>query len=68
MALLSGAHSVDVDDVDGGLAELARRLRAHRGDKAAENLLWQRIDALLDERLRISDSGDIAETRKTPGA
>jgi hypothetical protein len=46
-------HSADVADVDRRLAELTGRLRSHRGDKAAEASLWQRIDTLLDERLRL---------------
>jgi hypothetical protein len=67
MALLSHHHSVDVHDIDGDLADLARGLRAHRGDIAAETTLWERIDALLDERLRLGDAGGSHEPRVTKG-
>jgi len=45
----------DVEEIDRRLAKVTCELRSHRGDVAAEAVLWQRIDALLDERLRLDE-------------
>lgn len=50
----------DVAEIDRRLAKVTDELRIRRGDVAAEALLWQRIDALLDERLRLDEKHALA--------
>lgn len=45
----------ELEEGDRRLAALTYELRNHRGDWAAEVLLWKRIDAQLDRRLRCSE-------------
>jgi hypothetical protein len=52
---LRQGHSEDVTEIDRRLTELAEKLRSHRGDAAVEAVLRQRIDALLDVRLRLDE-------------
>jgi len=69
MALLFRNHPIDVADIDGRLADLARQLRVHRAaDPALETMLWERVDALLDERLRLGDADAIARAHQPVGS
>jgi hypothetical protein len=67
VALLFRNHPIDVADID-GRSDLARQLRVHRADPALETMLWERVDALLDERLRLGDADAIAGAHQPVGS